>query len=304
MSFSMSVKDNLCKIETEKLCCKKAELYGLLLFGRKFGGNGYVLQTQNAEVCRRVTSLLSELLEINAKVKKTPRKKPDEFTFLISVTSKKDTVRMLEFFGHSVNELSISLNYANIEDECCFSSFIRGAFLACGRVTSPQSNYHLEFTISRMRLAGSFNKFLSESFPTVLVSSRANSVLIYFKDSETIEDILTVMGATISALELMNVKVYKDLRNRVNRLSNCEAANLSKTVQASNQQIAAIKKISAHGGTRHLPPELREMARLRLHNPSASLTELGKMAEPPVSRSGANHRMQRLLDMAAEIKDK
>lgn len=303
MSFSMTVKDNLCKIETEKLCCKKAELYGLLLFGRKFGGNGYLLQTQNGAVCDRVTSLLSELVQINAKIKKTPRKNPDEFTYLISVTGKRDTEKMLDYFGHSSNELSVTLNYANIEDECCFSAFIRGAFLSCGRITSPDSGYHLEFTVSRMRLAASFNKFLSENFPTVLLSSRANSMLIYFKDSETIEDILTVMGATNSALELMDVKVYKDLRNRVNRLSNCEAANLSKTVQAARIQIAAIKKISAHGGTRHLPPELREMARLRLHNPSASLTELGKMAEPPVSRSGANHRMQRLLDMAAEIKE-
>lgn len=303
MSFSMSVKNNLCNIETEKLCCKKAELYGLLLFGRKFGGDGYILQTQNEEVCKRVTGLLNEVLELNPKIKKTPRKNPDEFTFLISVTGKKDTVRMLEFFGHSANEISITLNYANIEDECCFSAFLRGAFLSCGRVTSPSSNYHLEFSVSRMRLAGSFEKLISENFPSVLVSSRANSMLIYFKDSETIEDILTVMGATTSALEVMNVKVYKDLRNRVNRLSNCEAANLGKTVKASQEQIAAIKKIHAHGGTRHLAPELREMARLRLYNPSASLTELGKMAEPPVSRSGANHRMQRLLDLAKEIKE-
>lgn len=304
MSFSMSVKNNLCKIETEKLCCKKAELYGLLLFGRKFGNGGYVLQTQNSDVAEHITQLLSELIRINARVRKTPRKDPEEFTFHISVTSKKDTVRMLEYFGHSINELSVTLNYANIEEECCFSSFLRGAFLACGRITSPQSGYHLEFSVSRIRLAGSLNKFLSESFPMVLTSSRSGSTILYFKDSETIEDLLTVMGATTSALEVMNVKVYKDLRNRVNRLSNCEAANLGKTVQAANLQISAIKKISAHGGTRHLPPELREMARLRLHNPSASLTELGKMAEPPVSRSGANHRMQRLLDMAAEIKDK
>ena len=175
------------------------------------------------------------------------------------------------------------------------------AYLSCGRMTDPEKGYHLEFTVLRMKASSALEALLKNASYPPLTTVRSNSRVLYFKDSEQIEELLTGIGAVNGALFVMNTKVYNDLRNRVNRLTNCEAANIGKTVQASQAQIKAIKQIKASGIFKNLPKELREVANLRQLNPDASLSEIGRMCEPPVSRSGVNHRLARLAEIAQKL---
>lgn len=296
MSFSSEIKDSLCVYTDENVCCKKALLYGMLFFARRFSSRYIELSSSNLNVIRFAESLIKEQTGLIPAVTET-----EKHNGILSVTGKKNILALLEYFGHSANEVSFSLNYANLENECCILSFLRGAFLSCGRMTDPEKGYHLEFTVSRMKAASALEALLKNTSYPPLTTIRSNSRVLYFKDSEQIEELLTGIGAVNGALSVMNMKVYKDLRNRVNRLTNCEAANIGKTVQASQLQIKAIKLIKAKNGFKSLPEELRQVANLRVMNPDASLSEIGKMCEPPVSRSGVNHRLTKLTEIAKKL---
>ena len=295
MSFSMDIKTALCKIDVENDCCVKAELYGLLLFARRFSANRIELNAKNRDVALRAQALCARAVGVTPAFSDT-----DQNGGVLRITKKKDVTRVLEFFGHSADEISYALNYANLENDCCMQSFLRGAFLTCGRVSDPDRGYHLEFTAGRVRAAKSLEAFLKNAGHAPLSSVRMNSYVLYYKDSETIEDILTQMGAVGAALEVMEAKVVKSVRNRENRLTNCEAANIGKTVHAAQEQIKAIEKLKKNGGYSSLPDDLREIARLRVLNPDASLSEIGRMCEPPVSRSGVNHRLSRIIKLSEE----
>lgn len=296
MSFSSDIKESLCGYTDENICCKKALLYGMLFFARKFSSRSIELSSSSLCVTLLASSLTKELTGVDCEIKETAKKGG-----ILTVTGRQNISRVLAFFGHSVSEISFSLNYANLENECCILSFLRGAFLSCGRMTDPEKGYHLEFTVTRIKSASALEALLKNAGYPALTSFRSNSRVLYFKDSEQIEELLTGIGAINGALSVMNTKVYKDLRNRVNRLTNCEAANIGKTVQASQSQIKAIKLIKQKNGFKSLPEELRQVANLRIMNPDASLSEIGKMCEPPVSRSGVNHRLTKLTEIAKKL---
>lgn len=296
MSFSSEIKDSLCVYTDENVCCKKALLYGMLFFARRFSTRSIELSSSNINVIRLAQALTEEQTGVIPTVTES-----EKGNGVLSLSGKKNVTAVLEYFGHSITEVSFSLNYANLENECCILAFLRGVYLSCGRMTDPEKGYHLEFTVSRMKAAAALEALLKNASYPPLVTLRSNSRVLYFKDSEQIEELLTGIGAVNGALSVMNTKVYKDLRNRVNRLTNCEAANIGKTVQASQIQIKAIKQIKAAGIFKNLPKELREVANLRQLNPDASLSEIGRMCEPPVSRSGVNHRLTRLAEIAKQI---
>ena len=298
MSFSLEVKQTLCGIAEQKACCEKAELYGMLLFCQQFGAMSVRMQTSSGAVAERLEQALLAQTGVRLEHKTTPHRREGEFTHVLRTATRADARAVLAYFGHSASEISLRLNLANLEEECCVWPFLRGAFLTCGMVTSPQKNYRLELIVARRFLADALAKLLADSGLPPLETVRGNSIVLYYKDSSAIEDFLTAVGAIAPALELMNVKVYKDLRNRVNR----ETANLTKTVRASSEQVEAISYLSAHGGLRQLPPELREVARLRLRHPEASLSEIGQMLSAPLSRSGVNHRLKKLQELAAEAR--
>lgn len=177
--------------------------------------------------------------------------------------------------------------------------------MTCGTVNNPNKGYHLEFVIPYTNLSRDFECFLTDNDEFAVEPKRIvrNSThVIYFKDSESIEDILTVMGAVNSCLELMGVKMYKDMRNNVNRKLNFESANLDKTIDAASKQIAAINHIKESVGLSYLSDDLRELAIVRSENPDMSLRELGENLKSPISRSGVNHRLKRICAIAEEIK--
>ena len=296
MSFSSRVKDELCLVRPSS-CCKTAELYGLLLFGRSFSSESISIQTEHGGVAERYASLLRQVCDIGPVVSSAGGRRELQ---TVTVTGEADRRRVLHHFDHSARDIQLRIRGARLQRDCCAGAFVRGAFLACGSLTDPQKDYHLEFLVPHLPLASDFMAFLSGRGFAPRMVMRGSAAVIYFKESDHIEDLLTLMGATNSTLELMNIKIYKNVRNKVNRITNCETANLTKTVNAAVAQLEAIDRLEQTGRLAALPPELQEAAALRRDNPEMSLSELCAMCRNPITRSGFNHRLRKLVALAGD----
>jgi DNA-binding protein WhiA len=297
LSFAYDVKMELCGAPLEGRFVKKAEAYGLLIFGRSFSPSNILLQTEHEGVAKSVEGLLYDLYGIRPAIKAAARA-DGHGLITLTVAEKKEALALFGSFGYDKKNVSLRINRANIENESAAAAFLRGAFLSCGTVVDPSKDYHLEFVTPFLNLSRDLAFLLTElGFEPKTVSRKGNNI-VYFKDSGQIEDMLTLMGAAHQSLELMNVKVYKDLRNKANRVTNCETANIEKTVNASTSQVEAIKRLIRSRGLDTLPEDLREVAQLRLDNPDISLRELGELLRTPLSRSGVNHRLSRLMTLA------
>ena len=298
MSFTSDVKSELTKLETPT-CCKIAECYGILLFGRAFSERLISISTESEVVVERITYLLNSCFAVNPNISGGGSKR-DYFTVTVDNEKKcTEILNSLGYFGFSLGDNVIK--YQNIEDECCKSSFVRGAFLACGIVSDPKKEYHAEFPIKNARLTDEFCEILREMGLKPKKTLRGQTHVVYFKESENIEDLLTSIQATNHTLELAGIKVYKDMRNHYNRISNCEVANISKTVNAAVAQNSAIEKIKQNGDYEKLSAELKFAAELRSQNPEASLTELVNISGNTITKSGLNHRLNRLVTIAKNL---
>ena len=302
MSFSSDVKQELTDILPDKPCCRAAQAYGMLQFGHAFSGREISLQTEQEAVARLYTFLVSKVCGVEPPAEDTLRRRATLYSRSFSATSAREKV--LERFGHSLSDISVRLNRANLDCDQCARALLRGAFLSCGAVTNPERDYHLEFSVPYYNLSRDLLALLGEEgFPAKMVS-RNGSYIVYIKESERIEDCLTYLGASRGALEMMSVKMVKSIRNETNRRLNCESANIDKTVAAAGIHADAVRRIQAAGAFDTLTPELQQLALLRVDNPDMSLRELGAALDPPLSRSGVNHRLQRLLTIADELSNK
>lgn len=182
--------------------------------------------------------------------------------------------------------------------------FTAGVFMACGSVNDPSKEYHLEFSVPQERLAGELTSLLGDIGVTARTVIRRGQHIVYIKESESIEDVLTFIGAQQCTLELMNVKIWKDVRNKANRIANCDTANIDKVVKAAMKQIDDIRLIQRNIGFDSLTQELREIAEMRLENYDMSLQEIGEGLSVPISRSGVNHRFKKIAAIAAEIRSR
>ncbi len=300
MSFSADVKNEILLIELENDCCLHAFAYGMILFSRAFSSFDISLLTEHSAIAKMYRDMLLKVCNIKPKFSKTEAGK-----YKIEVNSAQDRLKVLETFGYDQKSSTSRINWSNFSDECCKIAFLKGAFLTCGTINDPNKGYHLEFVVPYLNLSKDLKLFINdydELSATPKVVTRSSNYVIYFKDSEAIEDILTVMGAMNSCLELMGVKMYKDMRNNVNRKLNFESANLDKTIDAAAKQIDAILHIKNTVGFSYLSSELREIAELRLENPDMSLRELGECLTEPISRSGVNHRLKKICTIASTIK--
>lgn len=297
MSFSSRVKNELVKIEQENNCCKKSLLYGMALFSKSFSFREIVFQSKSIETAELFKALLFELCSVQSKITVSPAGK----IYTVSIKKSTDVSKLMTYFGHSKTETSLKINFSVFECEECQRAFVRGAFLACGAVSSPEKDYHLEFSVAFMNLSKSLITALQELELQPKLTNRKGYNIIYFKDSEAIEDCLYIMGASKCMFDMMNIKIVKEIRNSANRKANCETANIEKTVAAASPQIAAIMKIQDKKGLDALSEPLRQMAEIRLENPDSSLGELAEMFDPPISRSGVNHRLSRLVKIAEEL---
>ena len=301
MSFSSDIKSEFCKVEFKRECCLRAECYGAWLFSRCFTLRESALVTESGPVARRLLELAAAGAGVSGELTfgVSRRRKP---AYRVSLPDAGSKDAMLQEFGHTGRETTLRLNRANLENDCCTAAFLRGAFLTCGTATDPSKEYHLEFAVPHQHLANDLYTLLSEvdAFPlSPAVAARKNGYVVYLKESGPIEDLLTYLGAPSAAMELMQVKMYKEVKNNINRKTNFETANMDKSFSASARQVAAIAAISDTVGLSSLPEELQELARLRLDNPDMTLRELS--ARLGITRSGVNHRLQRLLRQGEKI---
>lgn len=296
MSFSQDVKNELLKIEYENSCCEKALLYGMCIFGRSFSPFGISMQSENEGIARLYKKLLKEYCNVKSEVKASPKCR----NYSVAVEGKKDCDKILGAFGH-LSSGSLKINHSNFDCDGCVNAFLAGAFLACGTVSTPQKNYHLEFTVPYLNLSKSFITLMEEMELAPKSSVRKGYNIVYFKDSGAIEDCLYLMGASSAMFEMMNIEIVKDFRNKANRTANCQTANIEKTVKASFAHIKAIEKIENTKGLDYLKNDLKEMAILRRDNPELSLSELAAISG--LSRSGVNHRLSRIVEIASGLQE-
>lgn len=294
MSFSKQVKNELLKIEYESPCCEKAMLYGMCIFGKSFSSYGVGIQTENEEISKLYKKLILKYCNVKCQVKPSARAR----SFTVMINDKAQCDKILKAFGHD-NTGSLKINFSNFDCEGCQKAFLAGAFLSCGTVSNPEKDYHLEFTVPYLNLSKSLVTLLSECDIAPKTANRKGYNIVYFKDSEAIEDCLYIMGAPSAMFEMMNVEIVKDFRNKANRTANCETANIEKTVKASFEHISAIEKIKEKKGIDYLKSDLREIALLRIENPEASLSDLARLAG--LSRSGINHRLKRIIEISREL---
>lgn len=304
MSFSRDVKDEICKNLPSGDCCVRAMLYGLLLCSHSFGEEGIALTTDNEAVATTAKTFVKQLFGDGFCVYVIERSSSSGRTvFALHIVDREEVRGLLAAFGHQPGEVSVRIKEQNFVCEHCVRAFLAGCFLSCGRVTDPQKEYHLELVTSRTNLT----KDLMPQFVKVgLVpkyARRQGSHVLYFKDSGEIEELLTLFGAPMSAVQLMNVKIYKEIRNQVNRITNCETANIDKTVSAAAGQVEDIQYLLDQHAEDRLSDELRAVAMLRLQNPDMSLAELLATGELSISRSGLNHRLAKIRSIAKALRE-
>ena len=265
--------------------------------------------TENAAIARRTFSLLKKLYEtdIDVMVRKNKQLKKNN-NYLIAVSSTKDTKKILTDVGLIIGDNSdfFKINYkippSIIKKRCCKRAYIRGAFLGGGSISNPEKTYHVEFVTNSEQHSEDLSKLINSFGLNSKIVLRKDSYVIYLKEGEQIVDLLNIMGAHLALLKLEDIRVLKDMRNNINRIVNCETANLEKTINASLRQIENIEYIEETIGLKKLPVNLQEVAELRLEHKDASLKELGNMLNPPVGKSGINHRFRRIEEMAEKLK--
>ncbi len=298
MSFSFDTKNELCKLPVQRRCCAQAEAYGILLYCHTFGSSEVRIITENPNFAARLSRLFQRAFDLRFD------RQPDlgqggAGKMVFQITEEQKLHHIIDQLGYDPRQsLALHINFAMLEEECCRASFLRGCFFAGGSVTDPLKRYHLELTGSHLQASRELEVLLRESgYPPKSVARNGSSVT-YFKQSDQIEDFLTLIGAPAAAMRIMSAKVEKGIRNSVNRRLNCDSANLDKAVEAAQSQGTAIRRLEAAGRLAELPDKLQETAALRLAHPELSLSELAETFDPPVTKSCLNHRLRKLVELA------
>ena len=299
VSFSSAAKAEICRNLPQKQCCALAQCFGILLFCNSFGAGGIKIITESREFAYILPKLFKKAFDVT--FDSFPSlESPGKLVFQISEQDKLDVI--MEAFGFDIQDtLALHINLPVVEEECCRASFLRGAFLAGGSVTDPSKGYHLELTTTHQSVARECNVLMQEAMQFYLkAAKRSGGQVLYVKQSDQISDFLTFLGAPLAAMGIMEARLEKELNNKVNRRCNCDDANTSKVVEAAQEQLFAIRILEEKGLMENLPAKLKQAAQARLKNPSASLSELAAMMDPPITKPAMNNRMKKLLQLAKE----
>lgn len=283
MSFSSDIKVELSKISNlaDKLCVK-SELYGYLCTTNVSEERGCIkFSTENEYNINRFSKLLN-----NINISK----------YNIEIVGKNYTITVSRDESKALKQVYKSYIVNETEEE--EKAYIRGTFLGSGSINNPKNKYHLEVKLKTKNNAENIIEILSRYNISFKILNNQNKFSIYSKDGEEISKFLAFIGASRSVLEFEEIRVYRDMRNNINRIVNCETANLTKTVDAAIKQIEAINKLKKNGKYNDLPDNLKEIAKLRIENPEASLVELGKMLKEPIGKSGVNYRLNTIIKMS------
>ncbi len=295
MSFASQVKAELCRQPPRKKCCAVAMAYGALLYCNTFSPREIRLVTASGEFAALLPRLFRRAFGLGFDEQPEPEAQGKR-RFLITEPEK--TAAVFRAFGMEPEDtLALHINLGVLESDCCRASFVRGAFLAGGSVTDPLKSYHLELVTAHASVSRELGSLLYELGFEPGQARRGANYVSYFKQSETIADFLTAIGAPVAALDVMSAKVERDMRNEINRKVNCDTANADKTVAAAQQQLEAIRAVEREYGLDGLPEGLQQAALLRIANPAASLSDLAQLSYPPVTKSCLSHRLKKLVEL-------
>lgn len=299
LSFSAAAKAEVCRLLPQKHCCALAQCFGILLYANSFGAEGIKIITESREFGGILPKLFKRAFDLEFDSYPS-LVGPGKLVFQIWEPEK--LAWIMERFGFdSVRTVSLHVNLPVVEEECCKASFLRGAFLAGGSVTDPAKGYHMELTTTHQSVSRETDALIRDTMGFApKMAGRAGGQVLYLKQSEQISDFLTYLGAPVAAMGIMEARLEKELNNKVNRRCNCDDANITKVVEAAQDQLSAIRVLRESGAMEELPEKLKQAALAREDNPSASLSELAAMMEPPITKPAMNNRMKKLVLLAKE----
>ncbi|MBP3815538.1 MAG: DNA-binding protein WhiA [Firmicutes bacterium] len=310
MSFASDVKNELARTEPEKSCCQLAEISGFLRVAgtANFAGGGkfgVTASTGDPAIARHYKRLIKKYFEVDPDLKiEEIELFGKERRYLLTVGHQDVGEEILRETGlllvrQGKNYFTDGIFDGLIKSKCCKKSYLRGMFLGAGTVTDPRKSYHLEIACGTETLAKDLQKLINSFVDlSCKISHRRGKYIIYMKNSSYIRDTLAIMGAHSYVLDLDNTLIEKEMKEEAVRLTNCDNANMDRTLDAAQEQIEVINSLKKRGTYESLSPKLKEIAELRLANPEASLTQLGEMAEPPIKKSGVNNRIKRIFELA------
>lgn len=294
-SFSQKTKKPLIEMKNASPCCDRAELFGMLLFAGSITPHSVRIVSESALAAEKFCNLLNILFGFSGKAEK------DGKYYTVLCTDAGIVAKCLYSLRLCENNIKFRITPEVIKKDCCKKAFLRGAFLGGGTVIDPNKNYNMEFLTRYELLTEDFLIFLQNlgfNFKKVM---RKGSYVVYAKASDTICDVLSYLGASAAYMEYLNIKIEREVRNDFTRTSNGETANMDKILTASAKQIHAINKIEAAIGLDEIPDELSEIAKLRKNNRDLSLDALGALLNPPLTKSGVNHRLKRIIKIAETL---
>ena len=300
LSFSAKAKAEICKSVPSRRCCALAEAFGILLFCNSFGAGGIRIITESRDFADMLPKLFKKAFDLEFDIM-PGRDAHGKLLFQVTDTEKLELI--MEEYGFSPEEtLSLHINLPVVEDDSCKAAFLKGAFLAGGSVTDPEKGYHMELTTTHHSVAREGFVLMHEVLGCEpKLAARGGGQVLYLKQNDMISDFLAYLGAHVASMAIIEAKLEKELNNKVNRRCNCDDANLSKVVEAAQEQLSVIRTLRERGVLSKLPQKLQQAAKAREKNPEASLTELAAMMEPPISKAAMNHRMKQLVCYIQEV---
>ena len=313
MSFSLEVKEELSKHIGSSRHCQLAEIAAII------DGAGFVRRAENGEitlylqddnllVVRKFFTLLKKAFNIGTSIlEKVPNIKENGRIYRPVITDQKairsvlGAIKMIDV-DSNIRDISDGISRQVTRNSCCKRAFLRDSFMCIGSISDPNKGYHLEFVCTTEAQALGLQEIIESFDIKAMIVRRKKYFVLYIKEGSGIVDLLNIMEAPVSLMNLENLRIVKEMRNSINRRVNCEVANITKTVNAATKQIEDITYLRDHYGFENLQVNLREMAEVRLEHPDATLLELGKFLDPPVGKSGVNHRLRKLSELADKIK--
>lgn len=313
MSFNSEIKNELSRLEWNKKCCMLAEISGFIRICGSIaltGGGKFkiVLKTDNPAIARRFKQLIKEYFSVETSLEVgegSGIKKRKSYFVVINPEDRSEEILResgILMIREGMNFISDGIYGDLIKKKCCKKAFLRGLFLGSGVITNPEKNYHFEIVSSTEVLAKDIVKMMN-SFRDIKskMTKRRKEYVVYLKDSEQISDVMAIMGVTTGLFTYEDIRIKKDIKNRANRINNCDQANIDKAVAASEKHIRAIRIIDEKMGIEHLPEKLRVVAETRMQNPHVSLAELGELLDPQLSKSGINKRLTKIDEIACKL---
>ena len=299
LSFSAAAKAELCRDIPHKHCCCLAEAFGILLFCNSFTSEGIKIITESREFAWMLPKLFKRAFDIHFDAYPS-MEAPGKLVFQIFDPEKIDII--MDSFGFDMSDtLSLHVNWPIVEEECCRTAFLRGAFLGGGSVTDPAKGYHMELTTTHQAVARETRVLIQDAMEfTAKTAQRNGCVVLYIKQSEQISELLALLGAGVASMGIIEARLEKELNNKVNRRCNCDDANISKVVDAAQGQLNAIEILKEKGLLEKLPAKLQQAAAARENNPESSLSELAVMMDPPITKPAMNQRLKKLIEYARE----